>query len=107
MSTNHQSRSLVFGIVTVLAFLLLAPVTVMAEEDEVLALASVVAPYVDNSSADAVRAARALAAKRALLSGDIGSLQEDRLLAFVAATPSWDATSGYESVEAIRAGTSA
>jgi hypothetical protein len=47
--------------------------------------------------------AAALAAQRALLSGDMGSMQEDRLLAIVAAAPSWDDTSGYASVEASRA----
>jgi hypothetical protein len=53
-----------------------------------------------------VRVTRALAAQRALLTGDIGSMQEERLLAIVAAAPSWDATSGYGSVEASRAAAS-
>jgi hypothetical protein len=39
---------------------------------------------VDDSSADAVRAT--LAAERALLSGDIGSMQEEHLRAIVAAS---------------------
>jgi hypothetical protein len=97
MSTIHRSRSLVFGIATVFAFTLLAPVAVMAEE-EVAALAPVAAPAVASTSSDDVRAARALAAQHALQSGDIGSLQEDRLLAIVAAAPGWDETSGYRSV---------
>jgi hypothetical protein len=56
-----------------------------------------------STSGEDVRTTRALAAERALQSGDIGGLQEDRLLAIVAAAPSWDTTSGYGSVEASRA----
>jgi hypothetical protein len=106
MSTIHRSRSLVFGIATMFALTLLAPVGGAAEE-EVAALAPVAAPAVASTSSDDVRAARALAAQHALQSGDIGSLQEDRLLAIVAAAPGWDETSGYRSVEASRAAASA
>jgi hypothetical protein len=95
------------GSAVAFAFMLFAPVAVNAEEDEVLALAPVAAPAVAGTSADEVRATRALAAKRALLSGDIGSMQEERLYAIVAAAPSWDATSGYGSVEDSRAAASA
>ena len=102
MSTNHRSRSLVFGIATVFALTLLAPLAVTAEE-EVAALAPAAAPSVDETNADEVRAARALAAEHALLTGDIGSMQEERLSAIVAAAPSWDDTSGYGSVETSRA----
>ena len=42
------------------------------------------------------------AAQQALLAGNLGSLQEEHILAMVAASPSWDATSGYASVEASR-----
>jgi hypothetical protein len=83
MSTIHQSRRLFFGIAALFAFTLLAPAAVTAE-DEAAALAAVVAPSVDNSSVDAVRAT--LAAERALLSGDIGSMQEEHLRAIVAAS---------------------
>ncbi|MCD6059411.1 MAG: hypothetical protein K0Q89_2941, partial [Thermomicrobiales bacterium] len=95
MSTIHQSRSRVFGIATVLALTLLTPVAVSAQEEvavtaeEVVVLAPVVAPAVVSTSGEDVRTTRALAAERALQSGDIGSLQEDRLLAIVAAAPSW------------------
>jgi hypothetical protein len=102
MSTNHRSRSLVFGIATVFALTLLAPLAVTAEE-EVAALAPVAAPVVPGTSADDVRTTRALTAQRALLTGDIGSMQEERLSAIVAAAPSWDDTSGYGSVETSRA----
>jgi hypothetical protein len=81
---------------------LLAPVAVNAE-DEVAALAPVAAPSVDETSAEDVRATRAIAAESALLTGDIGSMQEEHLLAIVAVAPSWDATSGYGAVEASRA----
>jgi hypothetical protein len=111
MSTNRRSR-LVFSVfAAVLTLALSAPLAVNADEvstgeDEVLALAPVTAPVVAVTSVDAVQAA-ALAAQRALLSGDMGSMQEDRLLAIVAAAPSWDDTSGYASVEASRAAASA
>jgi hypothetical protein len=103
MSTIHQSRRLFFGIVTVFAFTLLVPAAVTAE-DEVAALVPVAAPSVDNTSADDVRVAtRALAAQRALLTGGMGSMQEERLLAIVAAAPSPDATSDCGSAEASHA----
>ena len=107
MSTNRCSR-LVFSVfAAVLTLALSAPLAVNADEvstgeDEVLALAPVTAPGVAVTSVDAVQAA-ALGAQRALLSGDMGSMQEDRLLAIVAAAPSWDVSSGYASVEASRA----
>ena len=107
MSTNRQSRRLVLGIVAMLALTLLAPVAVTAEDD-VAAMAPVTVPAEDATRADAVWAAnRALAAQRALLSGDIGSMQEERLRAIVATARSWDETSGYGSVEASRAAASA
>ena len=64
MSANHGSRSLFFGIVAVLVLTLLAPISVTAEENEVVALAPVPAPGVADTSVDAVQAA-ALAAQRA------------------------------------------
>jgi hypothetical protein len=45
---------------------------------------------------------RVLTAQQALQSPDLGSLQEEALLAVVSAGQSWDETSGYGSVEAIR-----
>ena len=84
MPTIQQSRRRFSGIIAALAFALLAPVGVTAEE-EVAALAPVAAPSVDDTSADAARvAARALAAQNALQSGDIGSLQEEALFGIVA-----------------------
>jgi hypothetical protein len=83
MSTTYRSRSLVFGIATVFALTLLAPLVVTAEE-EVAVLAPVAAPSVADSSPETVRATRALAAERVLQSGDIGSLQEEHFLAIVA-----------------------
>ena len=107
MSPMHQSRSRVFGIATMFAFTLLAPVAVSAQEEvadttqqEVPVLASVAAPAVGSTSGED---GRAIAAERALLSGDIGSMQEEHLRAIVAAAPSWDETSGYGAVEASRA----
>ena len=85
MSMNHRSRRLLFGSVVMLALTLLAPVAVTAE-DEVAVMAPVAAPAVVGTSAEDVRPTRALAAQRALLTGDIGSLQEEALFAIVAAS---------------------
>jgi hypothetical protein len=89
------------GTAVVFAFTLLAPVAVNAQDDD--AALAPAAPAGEDSSTQDVRAARALAAQRALLTGDLGSMQEERLYAIVAAAPSWDQTSGYASVEASRA----
>ncbi len=97
MSNPNRSRSLVFGIAAVFALTLLAPPAVTAEE-EVIAVVPLAAPSVDETRAEAVRSARAIAAERALQSGDIGSLQEEHLGAIVAAAPTLDATSDFGSV---------
>ena len=91
MSTTHQSRRLVFGIATLFALTLLAPVAVTAQDD-ITTLAPVAAPAVVGTSADDVLVPRVLAAQRALLSRDLGSLQEDALLAIVAASPTAEQT---------------
>ena len=85
MSTIQQSRRRFSGIIAVLAFTLLAPVAVTAQ-DEVADLAPVAAPAAVGTSIDEVRATRALAAQNALQSGDIGSMQEDALFAIVASS---------------------
>jgi hypothetical protein len=91
MSTTNRSRSLFIGSAVVFAFTLLAPVTVMAEE-EVADLAPVAAPAAVGTSIDEVRATRALAAQNALQNGDIGSMQEDALFAIVAASTTAEQT---------------
>jgi hypothetical protein len=91
MSTIHQSRRLSFGIAALFAFTLLVPAAVTAE-DEVAVMAPVAAPAVVGTSVEDVGATRALAAQRALLSGDIGSLQEDALFAIVAASATAEQT---------------
>jgi hypothetical protein len=101
MSRNYQSRRLFFGIAAVFAFTLLAPAAVTAE-DEVAAVAPVAAPSVDDTSADAVRvAARALAAQRALLTGDIGSMQEEHLFAIVATSTTAEQTRALAAQQAL------
>jgi len=92
------------------AVTLLAPVAVSAQEEiavitqeEVAVLAPVAAPAVVSTSGEDGRSSRARAAERALLSGELGSLQEEHLRAIVAAAPAWDETSGYSAVEASRA----
>jgi len=106
MPRIYRFRSLVFGLATVFAVTLLAPLAVTAE-DEVADLAPVAAPAAVGISVEEVRATRVLAAQHALQSGDLGSMQEEALFAIVAAAPSWDATSGYGTVEAGRGATSA
>ena len=91
MSTIHQSRRRIFGIIAVLGLTLLAPAAVTAE-DEVAVMAPVAAPAVVGTSADDERATHALAAQRALLTGDIGSLQEEALFAIVAASTTAEQT---------------
>jgi hypothetical protein len=115
MPTIHRSRTAIAAFVTVLTFALSAPLAVNAQEqviaeelvvaaeDTVPALAPIAVPAVTGTSGDGVRTTRAIAAERALLTGDIGSMQEEHLRAIVAAAPSWDETSGYGAVEASRA----
>jgi len=91
MSTIQQSRRRHVGIIAVLALTLLTPVSVTAQ-DEVAVMAPVAAPAVVGTSAEGVRATRALAAEHALLTGDIGSMQEEALIAIVAASTSAEQT---------------
>jgi hypothetical protein len=86
MSNPNWSRSLVFGIATVFALTLLAPlaVTVSAQE-EVAVLAPIVASSVDETNVEAgLAAAHVLAAQHALQSQDLGSMQEEALRIIVA-----------------------
>ena len=102
MSTTHQSRHGTFGIIAVLALTLFAPVAVNAEE-EIAVLAPVAGSSVGETDANAVQAAtRALAAQRALLSSDIGSMQEDALVAIVAASPTAEQTRVLAAQQALR-----
>ena len=126
MSTTKRSRTAISVFAALFTVALSTPLMVHAEdqiigaEDQVIALAPVAGPSWDETSGyGAVEASRATighpaasttleqtrmaAAQRALLSGDIGSMQEESLLAIVAAAPSWDETSGYGAVEASRA----
>src|SRR5688500_13960676 len=91
MFTIHPSRRLSFAIIAVLGLTLLAPVAGTAE-DEGAVMAPVAAPAVVGSSGEDVGATRALAAERVLRSGDIGSLQEQALLAIVAASTTAEQT---------------
>jgi hypothetical protein len=125
MSTTKRSRTAISVFAAMFTVALSTPLMVHAEdqiigaEDQVIALAPVAGPSWDETSGyGAVEASRATighpaptttveqsrmaAAQRALLTSDIGSMQEESLLAIVAA-PSWDETSGYGSVEASRA----
>jgi hypothetical protein len=102
MSTIHRSRTIVSAFAATFMVALSAPFTVHAEdqllaEEQALAPASVPGPSVS------VEDSRVGAAQHALLSPDLGSLQEEALMAVLAAAMSWDETSGYGSVEASRA----
>jgi hypothetical protein len=101
MFTIHPSRRRFVGIAALFAWTLLAPVAVTAEET-VTILAPVAAPSVDDATSDAVRATHAIAAEHALLSGDIGSLQEEALVAIVAAAPSSEQTRVLTAQQALR-----
>ena len=101
MSTNHQSRRRHFGIIAVLAFTLLAPVAVTAQE-EVADLAPVAAPVAVSTSPEEVQAIRALAAQHALQRGDLGSMQEEALFAIVAASMSAEQTRVLAAQQALR-----
>jgi hypothetical protein len=61
------------------------------------------APEPSIDAALSAEASRVAAAQQALLSTDLGSMQEEALLAVVAAGPTWDEMSGYGSVETTRA----
>jgi hypothetical protein len=106
MSMIQRFRSMVLGIVAVLTFALVAPIAVHAEdqvlvgeqvlpvEEQVPALAPAASSWGETSGYNAVEAARALTAQHALRTGDIGSMQEERLSAIVAAAPAWDGQVG-------------
>jgi hypothetical protein len=102
MSTIHQSRRRSFGIIAVFALTLLAPVAVTAEEEEVAVLDLIAAPAVVGTGADDVRAPRVLAAERALQSGDVGSMQEEALVAIVAASTTAEQTRVLAAQQALR-----
>jgi hypothetical protein len=84
----------------VFAFMLLGPVTVKADE-AVAVLAPVAAPSVDETNADAVRAAaQVLAAQQALRSPNLGSLQEAALIIVVTTGATSDATQSADDLPA-------
>ena len=101
MSTIHQSRRRIFGIIAVLGLTLLAPVAVTAQ-DAASALAPVAASAAVGTSVDEVRATRALAAQNALQSGDIGSMQEDALFAIVTSNMTAEPTRVLSAQQALR-----
>ena len=88
LSRIHRSHEVVLNIAAVVAFALVAPIAVIAQE-QVPALAPVAGPSCDESSGYAsLEASRAATARQA-----------------VPAAPSWDTTSGYASLEASRVAT--
>ena len=100
MSTTHRARSLSFGSAVVFAFMLLGPVTVKADE-EVIILAPVAAPSVDETNADAVRAAAQVrAAQQVLCSPNLGSLQEEALIIVVTTGAASDETRSTDDLPA-------
>ena len=132
MPTIYRSRTAISAFAAVLILALSVPIAVYAQEqvpaeervlvaeDQGPALAPVAGPSWDETSGygsvEASRAAialptlsttteanRVLVAQHALQDGDLGSMQEEVLFAVVAASSSWDETSGYGAVEASRA----
>jgi len=127
MHTMFRSRMSSFGIVAVLVGTLVAPMAAAAE-GEVLAMAPAAPSWDDASGYGSVEASRAaigaatswegtsgyrsveatrvLIAERALLAGDLGSMQEQRLAELVTASTAGAPIDSYDSVEASRAGAS-
>jgi hypothetical protein len=95
MRTVHQSGRSVLAIALVLAGLLATPMAVNAE-DQIHAIVPALGPA-------EVETSRVIAAERALLSGDLGSVQEDVLADVVAAATVLDETTGSDAVEATHA----
>ncbi|MGH2616102.1 MAG: hypothetical protein ACRDJC_12740 [Thermomicrobiales bacterium] len=121
LQTNHPVRTSVLGIVAMFNVVLFAPVDVRAQEETLAAAPSIDASWDETSGYGAVEAVRAaigdlswddardygsvdasrvIAARQALLTGDLGSMQEEALLAVVDAGAPQDEISGYGSVEA-------
>jgi len=80
-----------------------APIAVYAQDQPLPAEEQALAPAAIPGPAGSVEAGRVSTAQHALLSPNLGSLQEETLRAVVAAAMTWDQTSGYAVVEAIRA----
>jgi hypothetical protein len=116
---RFQTSSVVIG--AMLAIALSAPVMAQTEDDGV-AMAPAVPSWDETSgygSVEAIRAERAITAvlalpasvdpsrvttaRDALRSGRLGGVQEEAMAAIVAAATTWDDTSGYGSIEALRA----
>lgn len=95
MRTVHHSRMVFLGIATVLVGTLVTPLAVGAE-DQNHATISALGP-------SEVEASRAIIAERGLLSGDLGSMQEQALADVMAAATAEDETAGSDAVEAARA----
>jgi hypothetical protein len=132
MRTIQQSRTAISAFATVLMVALSAPMAVAAEE-QALAMAPTAPTWNETSgygSLEMIRAEsahflaptlsttwdvtsgyrsvevnRVIAAQHALLSGDLGSVQEQAMADLVAASSTWDQASGYGAVEASRAAT--
>jgi hypothetical protein len=95
MRTVHHSRMSFLGIAAVLVGTLVTPLTVGAEDQNHATISA--------SGPSEVEASRVIAAERALLSGDLGSMQEEALADGVAAAMAVDGTTSADAVEAARA----
>jgi hypothetical protein len=94
MRTVHHSRMSFLGIAAVLVGTLVTPLAVGAEDQN---HATISAP-----GPSEVEASRAIIAERALLSGDLGSVQEQALADVMAAATAEDDTTGSDALEAAR-----
>jgi hypothetical protein len=103
MSTIHRSRTIVSAVAAMFMVGLLAPSAVHAEDPLLPVEEQALAPAAMPGASVSVADSRVSAAQQALLSPDLGSMQEEALRAVVATAMSWDQTSGYRAVEAIRA----
>jgi hypothetical protein len=110
MRTIHRSRTVFSAFVAVLAFALVAPIAVNADDEvvttdeQVLAPAPAIPSWDETSGYGSVEASRSELS--ALLSGEMNSGQEQAIALAAAAATSWDETSGYGAVESSRAAAS-
>lgn len=107
MSTLQRSRTIVSAFAAMLMVALSAPIAVHGEDQPLPVEEQAFAPAAIPDPSVSVADRRVRAAQHALLSPDLGSLQEEALLAVVATAMAWEETSGYGAVEASRAAASA
>jgi hypothetical protein len=103
MCSMRRTLTAIPAFAAMLVVALSVPSAVSAEDQPLPAAEQALAPAAIPGPAGSVEASRVRTAQHALLSPNLGSRQEETLRAVVAAAMTWDQTSGYAVVEAIRA----